>query len=150
MAMAPDSWKGLYENTLAQARSGEIPMARLDDAVRRILRVKVTARPVRRRRARGKGKAGVIGAPEHRALAREAVRKSLVLLKNNGGVLPIKPSAQGAGRRCRRRRHRPAVRRLDAVLAGHGIPNARFSERADRSSKACAEAIDAGGGHARR
>jgi beta-glucosidase len=39
MFMAPDSGKGLYDNTLAQARSGEIPMARLDDAVRRILRV---------------------------------------------------------------------------------------------------------------
>ncbi|MCI4566365.1 exo 1,3/1,4-beta-D-glucan glucohydrolase [Lysobacter sp. CFH 32150] len=93
MAMAPDSWKGLYENTLAQARSGEIPMARIDDAVRRILRVKYRlglfdqARP-------WEGKAGVIGAPEHRALAREVVRKSLVLLKNNGGVLPIKASAK--------------------------------------------------------
>lgn len=93
MAMAPDSWKKLYENTLAQARSGEIPMERIDDAVRRILRVKHRlglfdeARP-------WEGKAGVIGAPEHRAVAREAVRKSLVLLKNNGGVLPIKPSAR--------------------------------------------------------
>ena len=93
MAMAPDSWKGLYENTLKQARSGEIPMARIDDAVRRILRIKHRlglfdpARP-------WEGKAGVIGAPEHRALAREAVRKSLVLLKNHGGVLPLKPSAK--------------------------------------------------------
>lgn len=100
MAMAPDSWKGLYENTLKQARSGEIPIARIDDAVRRILRVKHRlglfdqARP-------WEGKTGVIGAPEHRAIAREAVRKSLVLLKNNGGVLPLKPSAKvlvaGAG-----------------------------------------------------
>lgn len=93
MAMAPDSWKGLYENTLKQAKSGEIPMARIDDAVRRILRVKHRlglfdpARP-------WEGKAGVIGAPEHRAIAREAVRKSLVLLKNNDGVLPVKASAK--------------------------------------------------------
>jgi beta-glucosidase len=91
MYMAPDSWKGLYEATLAQARSGEIPMSRIDDAVRRILQVKVRLglfepeRPL-------EGKAGVIGSPEHRALAREAVRKSLVLLKNNG-VLPIKAGA---------------------------------------------------------
>src|SRR3954453_21386083 len=41
MFMAPDSWKGLYESTLAQVRSGAIPMARLDDAVRRVLRVKI-------------------------------------------------------------------------------------------------------------
>ena len=40
MFMAPDSWKDLYANTLEQARNGTIPMARLDDAVRRILRVK--------------------------------------------------------------------------------------------------------------
>ena len=43
MFMAPDSWRGLYDNTLAQVRSGEITMARLDDAVRRILRVKIKA-----------------------------------------------------------------------------------------------------------
>lgn len=43
--MAPDSWKGkgVYETALAAVQSGEIPMARLDDAVRRILRVKVQA-----------------------------------------------------------------------------------------------------------
>lgn len=91
MAMAPDSWKGLYESTLAAAKAGTIPMARIDDAVRRILRVKMklglfdTARPYEAR-------AQVVGSAEHRAIAREAVAKSLVLLKNDG-VLPIKPSA---------------------------------------------------------
>ncbi|HEY8616356.1 glycoside hydrolase family 3 protein [Phenylobacterium sp.] len=92
MLMAPDSWKGLYRNTLAQARSGEIPMARLDDAVRRILRVKFKAgvfgpRPL-------EGRLELIGAAEHRAIARQAVRESLVLLKNNGGVLPIRANAR--------------------------------------------------------
>ncbi len=93
MLMAPDSWKPLYTNTLAQARSGEIPMARVDEAVRRILRAKVKtglfieARPV-------EGRFEALGSPEHRALAREAVRKSLVLLKNNGSVLPIRPGAR--------------------------------------------------------
>jgi beta-glucosidase len=90
MYMAPDSWKALYDSTLAQARTGEIPMSRIDDAVRRILRVKArlglfdAPRP-------WEGKP--VGTPEHRALAREAVRKSLVLLKNDG-VLPIKGSAR--------------------------------------------------------
>jgi beta-glucosidase len=92
MVMAPDGWKGLYRNTLAQVRSGEIPLARVDDAVRRILRVKVKAglfgpRPL-------EGRLELVGAPEHRALARRAVRESLVLLKNNGGVLPIRGSAR--------------------------------------------------------
>ncbi|MDP3801818.1 exo 1,3/1,4-beta-D-glucan glucohydrolase [Brevundimonas sp.] len=93
MLMAPDSWKPLYENTLAQVRSGEISQARLDEAVRRILRVKVKAglfqdaRPV-------EGDLSVLGSARHRALAREAVRKSLVLLKNEDGVLPIRAGAR--------------------------------------------------------
>jgi beta-glucosidase len=91
MAMAPDSWKGLYESTIAHVKDGTIPMARVDDAVRRILRVKVqmglfnAARPY-------ESKPELVGAAEHRAIAREAVAKSLVLLKNSG-VLPVKASA---------------------------------------------------------
>src|SRR3546814_12702945 len=40
MYMAPDSWKGLYDSTLREAKAGTIGAARLDGAVRRILRVK--------------------------------------------------------------------------------------------------------------
>ena len=89
-------WKELYANTLREAKDGTIPAARLDDAVRRILRVKMLAgtfdagRPSSRPMA---GKFDLLGAPAHRAIARQAVRESLVLLKNNGGVLPLKPSA---------------------------------------------------------
>jgi beta-glucosidase len=94
MMMAPDSWRGLYESTLAQARSGEISQERLDDAVRRILRVKARAgvldapRPSERRHA---GDPRILGAEEHRGIAREAARRSLVLLKNDGGLLPLAP-----------------------------------------------------------
>ncbi|KTE05352.1 glycoside hydrolase family 3 protein [Sphingopyxis sp. H115] len=93
MFMAPDSWKGLYETTLKQAKDGTIPAARLDDAVRRILRVKYklglfTEGHVDRSVVKA------IGTPEHLAVAREAVAKSLVLIKNNGNVLPIKPGAR--------------------------------------------------------
>jgi len=92
MFMAPDSWKPLYENTLAQVRSGEIPMARLDEAVRRILRVKVKTGLFEDQRPL-EGRLDQLASPEHRALAREAVRKSLVLLKNEG-VLPIRSNAR--------------------------------------------------------
>lgn len=92
MYMAPDSWKGLYASTLAEARSGAIPAARLDDAVRRVLRVKFKI-GLFQTPPRGAPGLDRIGAPEHRAIAREAVRKSLVLLKNNGGLLPIRPGA---------------------------------------------------------
>jgi beta-glucosidase len=91
MAMAPDSWRGLFDSTVAHAKDGSLPMARIDDAVRRILRVKVKmglfdpARPT-------EGKPEIMGAPEHRAIARQAVAETLVLLKNNG-VLPVKASA---------------------------------------------------------
>lgn len=91
MAMAPDSWKGLFENTVAQSKDGTIPMARVDDAVRRILRVKFRLGLFEHDGA-FEGREGVIGAPAHRAIAREAVAKSLVLLKNNG-VLPVKAGA---------------------------------------------------------
>ena len=93
MYMAPDSWKGLFENTVAQVKAGVIPMARLDDAVRRILRVKFKAGLFDRTRPPLEGHFDRLGAPEHRALAREAVRKSLVLLKNDG-VLPIRADAR--------------------------------------------------------
>ncbi|HEY5755764.1 MAG TPA: exo 1,3/1,4-beta-D-glucan glucohydrolase [Steroidobacter sp.] len=95
MFMAPDSWKGLYDNTLAQAKSGEIPVARLDDAVRRILRVKLRSGLFEAGKPSSRppgGKFELLGAPEHRAVARQAVRESLVLLKNANKVLPLKPN----------------------------------------------------------
>ncbi|MBA0264093.1 glycoside hydrolase family 3 protein [Stenotrophomonas maltophilia] len=94
MAMASDSWKGFYETTLAAVKDGRITPQRLDDAVRRILRVKFrlglfeAGRPSTR--AVG-GQFALIGAPEHRAVARQAVRESLVLLKNQDHVLPLSP-----------------------------------------------------------
>jgi beta-glucosidase len=104
MFMAPDSWKGLYDSTLAQARSGEIPRARLDDAVRRILRVKIRAGLFEKGRPSSRPFAGrfeLLGAPDHRAVARQAVRESLVLLKNENKLLPLSP-------------------RLDVLVAGDG------------------------------
>ena len=94
MYMAPDSWKGLYDSTLKHVQSGRIPMERLDDAVRRILRVKLASglfeKPKPSKRALA-GELSTLGSEQHRAVAREAVRKSLVLLKNNDQVLPLDP-----------------------------------------------------------
>jgi beta-glucosidase len=96
MFMAPDSWKQIYDNTLAQVRSGEIPPERIEDAVRRILRVKVLAglftRPAPKERADA-GHFERLGSAAHRALARTAVRESLVLLKNEHAILPLSPRA---------------------------------------------------------
>ncbi|WP_226667610.1 glycoside hydrolase family 3 protein [Microbulbifer aggregans] len=90
MFMVPSDWKALYLNTVAQAQSGEIPMSRIDDAVSRILRVKIRAGLFERDRPLA-GQTGIMGNAEHRAIAREAVRKSLVLLKNNDNLLPLNP-----------------------------------------------------------
>src|SRR5690606_32998087 len=96
MAMASDSWKGMYESTLRHVKDGTLPMARLDDAVRRILRVKfradLFAKPKPSERALG-GRFELLGSPEHREVARRAVREPLVLLKNQNGILPLSPKA---------------------------------------------------------
>ncbi|WP_213995489.1 glycoside hydrolase family 3 N-terminal domain-containing protein [Arsukibacterium sp.] len=89
------AWKPLYYNLIKQVEAGEISIARIDDAVRRILRVKMRAglfdkpSPAQRPLA---GKTELIGADEHRAVARDAVRQSLVLLKNQQNLLPLNPT----------------------------------------------------------
>jgi len=94
MASEPD-WKELYTNTLAQVESGEISATRINDAVTRILRVKIRAglfdSPPSQRPLAGRN--DVIGALAHREVARQAVRESLVLLKNKNALLPIDASA---------------------------------------------------------
>ncbi|WP_412546774.1 glycoside hydrolase family 3 N-terminal domain-containing protein [Maricaulis sp. MIT060901] len=94
MYMAPDSWRELYHSTLEHVRAGRISMERLDDAVRRILRVKIQSglfeqvAPSQRPLANDDS---VLAADEHRAIARQAVRESLVLLKNKDSLLPLDP-----------------------------------------------------------
>jgi beta-glucosidase len=91
---APQDWKALCASLVREVNDGTIPMSRLDDAVRRILRVKLRAHvfdeppPAKRPNT-----FAPIGTPAHRAVARQAVRESLVLLKNYNATLPIKPSS---------------------------------------------------------
>jgi len=95
MYMAPDSWKGLYESTLKHVQSGTIPMSRLDDAVRRILRVKIASGIFEKGAPSTRANAGnekLLGLPKNRAIARQAVRESMVLLKNNDKLLPLDAS----------------------------------------------------------
>lgn len=150
MYMAPENWRELYDNLLAQVRSGIIPALRLDDAVRRILRVKLRAglfdapRPSERPYA---GRTDLLGAPEHRGLARQAARESLVLLKNDGGLLPLAPksrvlvageAADDIGRQCG-----------GWTLSWQGVTgdNASFPH-GESIYAGIAEAVSAGGGTA--
>lgn len=95
MFMVPEDWKALRKNTIKQVKSGVISAERLDDAVRRILRVKMRAGLFERGKPSSRPLAGqteLLGSPENRAVARQAVRESLVLLKNNDRLLPLDPS----------------------------------------------------------
>ncbi len=95
--MVPDDWRALMETLIAQVNDGTIPMSYVDDAVERVLRVKYragllgpdTKRPSERGVA---GQFDLLASPEHRALAREAVARSQVVLKNDG-VLPLASGA---------------------------------------------------------
>ncbi len=88
MVMVPEQWKQFIANTIAQVKSGEISMSRIDDAVSRILRVKL------RLGVPGKSPSANVHACkaealQARSLARRSVRESLVLLKNQHAVLPL-------------------------------------------------------------
>ncbi len=90
MFMVPENWKDLLRNTIKQVKSGEISEARLDEAVRKILTVK-SRLGLFNGRIPHEFKGNYLGHPEHIALARQAVRESLVLLKNNDKLLPLNP-----------------------------------------------------------
>jgi len=97
MYMVPtNAWKPLLENTIKQVQAGIISPERIDDAVSRILRVKFRAglfdKPSPAKRTFS-GKTALIGHEDHRKIARQAVRESLVLLKNNDQLLPLSPKA---------------------------------------------------------
>ena len=93
MLMVSSDWRRVLDYLNDAVRNERISKQRVDDAVTRILRVKEYART--RDRLKSKGKLlsrvrGVLGCTRHRELAREAVRKSLVLLKNADNLLPLK------------------------------------------------------------
>jgi beta-glucosidase len=97
MVMVPDRYQELFDHLVSLVNDGAVPMERIDDAVRRILRVKLAAGMMDEgwEPASDPALLEAIGNDERRELARRAVRESLVLLKNDGGALPL---AKGAGR----------------------------------------------------
>lgn len=94
MLMEPDHWKDALRILKQAAENGDIKKERIDDAVRRILRVKfeigLFEKPLGDPALQMHG----FGSKEHREVAREAVRKSLVLLKNRNNLLPLKKNAK--------------------------------------------------------
>ena len=96
MAMVPEKYKEFYAALKDLAEKGEVPMARVDDAVLRILRVKIAMGlmdPARSSLA-DRSLQARFGSPAHREVARRAVRQSLVLLKNDKKTLPLSKTAK--------------------------------------------------------
>jgi beta-glucosidase len=87
MLMVPENWTEFLDELRAAVEAGDIPMSRIDDANRRILTQKFRLGLFKHPYA-DRSKAATIGSAEHRALARQAVRESQVLLRNDG-VLPL-------------------------------------------------------------
>ncbi len=76
--------------------SGDVPLRRIDDAVRRILRIKFRAGLFENPYVDVAAAPGKMLLPQHRAEARRAASRSMVLLKNDGPVLPLDPSKSTA------------------------------------------------------
>ncbi|WP_237066377.1 glycoside hydrolase family 3 protein [Microbulbifer guangxiensis] len=97
MVMEPEKWQQFITDLTAAVEAGEVSMERIDDAVSRILKTKLAAGlfenpmpPL----ASEPGAGELLGHQDHRALARQAVRESQVVLKNDGELLPIAKDAK--------------------------------------------------------
>ena len=95
MVMVPSRYKLYIQDLKELVNEGTVPMARIDDAVTRILRVKFAMGlfDPNRSQLADRSLAKTFGSPEHRQVARDAVRQSLVLLKNQNRVLPLARTA---------------------------------------------------------
>ncbi len=88
MIMVPFEFQRFIAALTEAVETGDVPIERVDDAVRRILTVKYEL-GLFEREQRDEPQLDVVGSTEHRQLGREAVRKSLVVLKNDDSTLPI-------------------------------------------------------------
>jgi beta-glucosidase len=95
MVMVPERYKEFISDLKALVNEGVVPMSRIDDSVTRILRVKFAMGMFdpNRPQLADRGLWKTFGSPEHRQVGREAVRQSLVVLKNDNHVLPLAKTA---------------------------------------------------------
>ncbi len=109
MFMVSEDWRDFIDHIKTHVNNGTISMSRIDDAVRRILAVKFASGLFEKPRpaSRALSNDASFGGDEHREIAREAVRKSLVLLKNDGKTLPLDSASKilVAGKNAHNRGH---------------------------------------------
>ena len=91
MVMVPERYHDFFNTLRELVERGEVPTSRINDAVTRILRVKFALGLMdpKRQQLADRSLHKTFGSAERRAVAREGVRKSLVLLKNEKRVLPL-------------------------------------------------------------
>ncbi len=96
MVMVPQMYREFIGYLIELVQEGIVPQTRIDDAVRRILRVKSAMGLLDKSRSQlaDRSLQAAFGSAEHRQVAREAVRKSLVVLENDGDVLPLSKNAR--------------------------------------------------------
>src|SRR4030095_1280006 len=97
MVMVPEKYKEFYAALKDLAEKGEVPMARIDDAVLRILRVKIAMglMDAGRSQLADRSLQARVGSPAHREVARRAVRQSLVLLRTTKKTFPRSRTRNG-------------------------------------------------------
>jgi beta-glucosidase len=93
MVMVPNAYRDFVVRLKALVAAGRVPMARIDDSVRRILKQKVRFK-LWEKPFTDRALIASIGSPAHREVARDAVRKSLVVLKNDKQTLPLRKEAR--------------------------------------------------------
>ena len=91
MVMVPTQWLAFRNNLISQVEANQVSEARIDEAVTRIIDLKQKLGLIDRNFDPARQPVDVVGSAAHREIAREAVRRSQVLLKNNGQVLPLRP-----------------------------------------------------------
>jgi beta-glucosidase len=93
MIMVPTNYQGFTQGLTEEVTAGRVSQARIDDAVRRIL-VQKFKLGLFEKPYSDTSKLDSVGSAAHRAVGREAAAKSQVLLKNDGNLLPLAPTAK--------------------------------------------------------
>lgn len=95
MVMVPEDYPGFFNMLKSLAQEGKVSQARIDDAVVRILRVKFAMglMDAKRSQLADRNLHKNFGSADHRGVARQCVKQSVVLLKNDKHVLPLAKNA---------------------------------------------------------
>ena len=98
MVMVPDRYKDFIGLTIELVNENQIPISRINDAVSRILKQKLLLGIFEKPYAEESStEIDLFGSQEHRDIARQAVRESMVLLDAKNNVLPLKQDGQTIG-----------------------------------------------------